>query len=104
MAASQTLAHDHPEHARSFRPERHTDADFIGPPRHGVGGESVDANAGQKGREQAEESGKPRDQALTRQGTVDLFDQSPGISDRQAVVHLGDGLPNFCDDRLGFPV
>jgi len=47
-------------------PSAHADTDFIGPPRNGVGHESVNADAGQKGREQAKESGKTRQSSFDR--------------------------------------
>ena len=62
---------------RTFRPQRHADTDFIGPPGNGIGHESVNSYAGQKCREQAKESRKTRNQVCPAMRSIDLLTMVP---------------------------
>ena len=66
------FAHDHPDDATLGGTEGHTNADFAGALRDGVGHDAIETDDGQKGGKKTEDGGEAGDHALGGERVVDL--------------------------------
>ena len=92
---SRTSASDSPRIIPSTcagrRADRHAQADLARAPQHGVRHQTVEPDAGQGQRDQAEEAGQAREQLLLAVQPIDLLVLRAQVQHRQRRVDVADG-------------